>query len=100
MYELKWKYHRSENFFGDRSKQTSVKEELGGPIGNRTDAVSHYHKTEKKWKRNVKSLRKINRMLFSMANKSGSRHYIKNIKAKSSNEHSYSIINSSSIYLY
>ena len=48
MPEFKWKYHISENSFGKRSYHSSVKYILVGALGNRTYAVKHYLKTEKR----------------------------------------------------
>ena len=44
MTERTWKSHSSDNFFGNKSDQESVKDGLGGPLGNREDAVKHYQK--------------------------------------------------------
>ena len=58
MPDCKWKFCSSDNCFGKRSGQASIKDGLGGGLGNRDDAVKHYQKTEKKWKRELKSLKK------------------------------------------
>ena len=46
--EHNWKSHRSENCIGKRSYQAPIKEKFGGALGNRSNAVKNYHKTEKK----------------------------------------------------
>ena len=42
--------------------------------------MKQYHKSEKKWKKELKSIKKQNKMLFSTAKKSGSHREIKKIK--------------------
>ena len=49
--ERKYMLHRSENCLGKRSNHNSVKEELGGSLGNRDYSVKHYKKYEQKWKK-------------------------------------------------
>ena len=71
---------------------------LEGALGNRDDGINRYQKTEKKWKWELKSLKKQYKMLFSMAQIYGSRREIKsikNIKVKESKKSSYSGSNSS-----
>ena len=53
---------------------------MGGPIGSRTHAVQQHKKSEKKCKKELKALNKQNKMLYSIAKKSGSRCEIKNTK--------------------
>ena len=63
---------------------------MGGPLGSRSDAVKYYKKSKNKWKKYMKDLRKQNKILYSIANKSVSRHELKNInkiRAKSSKKH-------------
>ena len=70
---------------------------MGGTLGNRASAVNQYHKSEKKNKRGIKALKKHNNMIFCMSKCSGSRHELKNIKnirAKASKKHDYSISDS------
>ena len=86
--------HSFKNHFGESSDHAYIKDVLGGSLGNRADTVNHYHKTEEKWKRGLKCLKKNNKMLFSMSKHSGSRRGLKKInkiKAKSSRKSSYSI---------
>ena len=64
------------------------------------DVDNHYQKTQKKWESDLKSLKKQNKILSSMAKRSVSRRElknIKNIKAKASNNNIFSRNNSSSI---
>ena len=61
------------------SYQNSIKDGLGVPLGNRANFVNHYQKTEKKWRREMKTLKKQKNMLFTMADKSVSCHEIKKI---------------------
>ena len=60
------------------------------PIGSSTTSVQQHKKSEKKWKRELKSLRKNNNMLYSISKKSGSLCEIKKIGAKSSKKASVS----------
>ena len=53
-------------------------------MGSRDEAVKRYKKSESKRKKELKALKKQNNMLFSIANKSGSRRDIKKIRDKSS----------------
>ena len=79
--------HISDNSFVKCSGQRSIKEVLGGALGNRDDVVKHDKKSEHKWKKELKYLKKQNKILYSIAKKSGSRHElkkIKNIKANAS----------------
>ena len=40
--ERKYKYHISESFFGNISDQASIRDRLGGFLGNRSDDAKHY----------------------------------------------------------
>ena len=44
------------------------------------DVDNHYQKTQKKWESDLKSLKKQNKILSSMAKRSVSRRELKNIK--------------------
>ena len=46
----------SENCFGKRSDQQSVKDGLGGDLYNMDDAVNNYKKSEQKWNRELIAL--------------------------------------------
>ena len=79
MPERNWKLHSSQNCFGRRSDQSPIKDVLEGGLGNTSDAVKYYHKSEKKWKSEYKYLKKQNKIFFSMDKHSGSLHELKNI---------------------
>ena len=102
MPERKYMLHSSEKCFGKRSNQQSIKEGLGGALGNRADAVKQYKKSEHKWKKYLKLLKKQNKMVYSIAKKSGSRLELKkinNINTKVSMKSSYYSSDSSRIDL-
>ena len=80
MHERKYKSHTSENIFGHGSDQESIKEGLGGSLGNRNSAVKQFHKSEKKWKRELKSLKKQKKMLYIMENIYRTHREMKKIK--------------------
>ena len=69
MPEKKYISHSSENCFGKRYNQQSIKYGLGGSLGNRADAVNQYKNPEHKWKKELKSLKKKNKMLYNIAKK-------------------------------
>ena len=46
MPNIKWKFHSSKNSFGKRSNQASIRDGLGGSLGNRSYAVNNYQKYE------------------------------------------------------
>ena len=99
MPEQKYILYNFENCFGKRSDKQFVKKGLGGYLGNRADAIKHYKKSEHKWRKELKALKKQNEMLYRISNNSGSRHKlkrIKNIKAKACRKRSYYRSNSSS----
>ena len=84
--------HSSEKYFDKCSCQQSIREVLGGAIGNRDDSVKNYNKSEHKWKKDLKSLKKKNKILFSAAKNSGSRcelNNINNIRSKASKKCRY-----------
>ena len=49
-------------------------------MSSRADTVKQYKNSEKKWRKNLKSLKKQNKMLYIIANKSSSLREIKKIK--------------------
>ena len=68
-------------------------------MGSRNEAVKHYKKYEIKWKKYLKSLKKHNKMVFVITNKSGScceLRKINKIRGKASKKHCNSIRGSSS----
>ena len=95
----KWKSHSSEDCFFNISNQAYTRERLRISLGNRADDVKKYQKTEKNWKRELKSLKKLKKVLHRIAKNSGSRREINNtkkIKNKAYKKHSYYIIDNSS----
>ena len=100
MPEQKYMPHSSKNCCGKISDQQSVKDGLGGDLGNRTDVIKNCKKYEHKWKRELKSLKTQNKIIFNMFNKSGWRREIKKIKGKASKKliYSNSSISSSDSY--
>ena len=58
----------------------TIKDGMGGSVGSITDTVKQYKNSENKCKKDLKYLNKQNKMLYSIAKKSGSRHEINNIK--------------------
>ena len=77
--ERKYASHSADNCTGVRTKR-SIKDGMGGPIGSRNNAVQQHTKSEKNPKEELKALKKQNKMLYSIAKKSGSRLEIKKIK--------------------
>ena len=61
------------------------------------DAVKYYQKIEKSFKRDLKALKKQNKMLFSMAKRSGLRRELK--KTKNINSKAYKKCIYSSSYI-
>ena len=53
---------------------------MGRPIGSRTHALQQHNKSEKKWKKEMKHLKKKNKMQYSISKKYGSIHEIKKVK--------------------
>ena len=87
-----------ENCFGKNSDQQSIKDVLGGELGHRDNVVKQYKTSKQKRKKELKDIRKQNKMFYSISKKSGSRRELKNIKKikdKASKNHSYSIRDSS-----
>ena len=52
----------------------------GRALGDRDSAVNHYKKSEQKWKKYLKALKKQNKILYSISKKSGLRRELKDIK--------------------
>ena len=70
---------------------------LGGSLSHRVYAVKKNKKSEHKWKKDMKTLKKHNEMLYIISKKSGSHrelNKINNIRANSSKNSSYFISNS------
>ena len=77
--EQKYTSHSAEDCTGVRTK-LPIKYGIGVPMGNRTNDVQQYKKSENKRKKYLKALNKQNKMLYSIAKKSGLLRDIKNIK--------------------
>ena len=78
MPEFKYSSHSVEYFTRVRTKR-SIKDGMGGHIGRITNAVQQHKMYENKQKKELKSLKKQNNILYSISKKSGSRREIKNI---------------------
>ena len=89
--EHKYMLHSTEDCNGVRTNR-SIKDEIGGPVRIRTHAVQQHKKSENKWKKELKSLKKQNNMLYSIAKKLGSRREIQEINKirKESSKETYS----------
>ena len=73
-------------------KKKSIKEGLGGLLGNRYDAINSYKNSEHKWKKELKALQKPNKIIFRITKNYGSHcelNMIKKIKAKDFKKCSY-----------
>ena len=68
------------NVLSKRSNQKTTKVGLGGPMGSRDEAMKQYKKSGSKWKKELADLKKQNKMLYSIAKKSGSSREVKKIK--------------------
>ena len=55
--ERNYMSHISDNYFVKQSNQQSIKDILGGSLGNRADAIKHHKKSEHKQKRSRNPLR-------------------------------------------
>ena len=58
----------------------TFKEGLGESMGSRADIVKQYKKSKNKWNKELKYIKKQNKILFSIAKKSGLCLELKNIK--------------------
>ena len=72
MPEQKYMPYISEDCAGIFTNRT-IKDGIGGSVVSRADTVKQYKKSEKIWKKYLKSLRNQNKMLYTIAKKSGSR---------------------------
>ena len=80
--------HSSENCLGKFFNQHYIKDGLVGPLGNRGDAHKQHRNSGHKQKKELKALRKKDKMIYRITNNSGLRRELKNtknIKAKISN---------------
>ena len=78
MPERKYTSHSAEYFIGARIKRL-IKDVMVGTMVSRNNDVQQYKKSKNKWKKELKDLKKQNKMLYSISNKSDSRCDIKNI---------------------
>ena len=58
----------------------SIKDVLGGPMGSSIDPMKQYRTSENRCKKELKSLKKHNKMQYRVSKKSSLHHEIKNIK--------------------
>ena len=66
---------------------------MGGPIGSSNHVVKQHKKSENKWKKELKALKKQNKMIYSISKNSVSHREIqkiKNIRKEDSKEKYYS----------
>ena len=77
--DRKYMSHITEDCADVRTKR-SDKDGMGEYIGSRNHSVQQHKKSENKWKKELKALKKQNKMLYSIAKKSGSRREIQKIK--------------------
>ena len=77
--EYNYASHSTKDCTGVRTKR-SIKYVMGVSIGSRTHSVQQHKKSEKKCKKDLKSLKNQNKMLYSISKKSGLRREIKKIK--------------------
>ena len=103
MLEQKYILRSSEDWFGKRSGQHTIKYGVGVPMGGRAKSLKQYKLSNNKWKKELKALNNQNKMICSIFKKTGSRCEIKNIKkikAKASKKLRSDISDSSSDELY
>ena len=87
----------AEYWFGNRYDQNSIKDGLRGPLGGRAEAVKPCKKYENERKKELKALKKQNKMLYIIAKNFGLRYKLKKIK-KIKNKDSKKHCDSSSDY--
>ena len=78
MPERKYMSHSTEDCTGMRTNRP-IKDGMGGPAGSRNHAMQQHKKSENKWKKELKALKK-QKKLYIIAKKSGSRREIQKIK--------------------
>ena len=79
MIERNYLLHSAECYTGVSTKRT-IKDGIGGPMGSRTNAAQQYKKSENKWKKELKALKKQNKMIYSISKNSVSHREIQKIK--------------------
>ena len=85
MPERKYTSHSAEYCTGMRTKHP-IKDGMGVPMVISTNYVQQYNNSENKWKKELKALKKQNKILYSISNKYGSRREIKKIRKESFQE--------------
>ena len=95
MPERKFMPHSAEDFTGVHTNQT-ITYGMGGSVGGRADTMNQYKKYHHKGNKELKYLKKKNKIIYSITNKYGLCCEIKNIKKKASNKGCNSISGSSS----
>ena len=65
MPERKCRLKISETLLGKSSGQASLKEGMGGNMGKRDKCVKKFRKAEKKWKRELKNLKKQKKLYIA-----------------------------------
>ena len=71
--------HSTEDWAGMCTNH-HIKDGMGGPDGSRNHAVQQHKKSVNKWKKDIKALKKQNKIIYSIAKKSGSRRELHKIK--------------------
>ena len=84
MSDQKYMLHSTEYCFGNISYQKFIRDILGGTMVIMSESVKQYKKSKNQWREQLKALKKQNKMLYILANNSGSRREIEKIKAKAS----------------
>ena len=90
--DQKYMLHSADNLFGKLSDHNSVKDGQVGPMGISYEAMKQWKKSENKWKKDLKAIKKQNNIIYSIAKNNGSRREIKKIqktKAKAYNKRRY-----------
>ena len=78
-HEKEYMSHSDEECFGKCSNQKKIKYGLGRPMRSRSESVKQYKNSESKWKKEFNTLKKQNKISYSIAKTSGSRREIKKI---------------------
>ena len=79
MPEHKYMSHSAEDCTGVHNNWP-IKYEMGGPMGSRTDAVKQYNKSGNKQEKDLKDIKKQNKILYRISEKPSSHREIKKIK--------------------
>ena len=80
MLEHKYMYHSSEQFLGFKNKSDSTKKDIGYSLGKRYHVVNQTFKSENKRNKYMKTLKKQNKIICSMTNKTVSCKKLRKIK--------------------